>query len=184
MLRTGRPPLPEGQKLTKKEMHERYMAKLYADPERHARHCAKKNAERAARMLDPEKRRHQNEISRVSNAESQKRALRDPKRWPARMLIKLRHRCKMENIAFNLTVEDLAVPEVCPVFGTPFVFGVAQYREDNTPSVDRIRPALGYTKGNVRIISWRANHLKNNCTSAEELRKVAADLEQLHGDTQ
>lgn len=38
---------------------------------------------------------------------------------------------------------------------------------NNTATVDRIDPAKGYTKDNVRIISWRANRLKSNATISE-----------------
>ena len=37
----------------------------------------------------------------------------------------------------------------------------------NSPSLDRIRPQLGYVAGNVRVISNRANHLKSNGTISE-----------------
>lgn len=38
--------------------------------------------------------------------------------------------------------------------------------------MDRIIPELGYTKGNVVVISFRANRLKNDATY-EELRALA-----------
>ena len=45
-------------------------------------------------------------------------------------------------------------------------------RSDNSPSLDKFFPSLGYVKGNVQIISWRANHLKSDGTP-EEWEKVA-----------
>ncbi len=76
---------------------------------------------------------------------------------------------------FNITPDDLVVPEICPVFGCKLEFGVKQY-SPVSPSVDCIRPELGYTKGNVAVISHRANTIKQNATP-EELRQVAAWLE-------
>ena len=43
-------------------------------------------------------------------------------------------------------------------------------------SIIRIDSALGYTRGNVWVISWRANMLKSNATIAE-LRQLLAALE-------
>jgi hypothetical protein len=32
----------------------------------------------------------------------------------------------------------------------------------NTPTIDRIRPELGYVKGNCVIVSWKANWMKGD----------------------
>lgn len=47
---------------------------------------------------------------------------------------------------------------------------------DNSPTLDRIVPDLGYVPGNVAVISFRANAIKRNATVAE-LKAVAAWLE-------
>lgn len=47
---------------------------------------------------------------------------------------------------------------------------------DNSPTVDRINNKLGYIKGNVKVISWRANRIKNN-GNKEELEKVISYIE-------
>ena len=68
------------------------------------------------------------------------------------------------------------MPERCPVLGipiTPFEKGLAP----GTPSFDRIDPRKGYVKGNVAIISNRANRLKCDCIDPGELRAVAAYIE-------
>ncbi len=48
----------------------------------------------------------------------------------------------------------------------------------STPSLDRIDSSLGYVKGNVWVISWRANHIKTDA-SLEELKQLVAGLERL-----
>lgn len=61
-------------------------------------------------------------------------------------------------IPFDLDVSDIVMPTHCPVLGIPLLVG--QGRSDNSPSLDRIIPAIGYVAVNVRVISDRANRLK------------------------
>lgn len=92
---------------------------------------------------------------------------------PARRLLhSCRARAKVLGLEFNLTVDDLAVPTHCPVFGIPLTMGYDR-RTENTPSVDRIDPSRGYVRGNIAVVSWRANRLKSNATAAE-LEALAA----------
>ncbi len=79
------------------------------------------------------------------------------------------YRCTQQKIQFDLVFEDIIWPTICPVLGTPL-----DYFNKNGPNVatfDRIDPKLGYVKGNVKIISFRANTIKNDGT-VEELEKV------------
>lgn len=84
-----------------------------------------------------------------------------------KMLDRTRARANSRGIPFDLVLEDIVIPSHCPVLGTPLEYGSG----DNSPSIDRKNPALGYTKDNIKIISNRANMIKSNATS-EELRKV------------
>lgn len=81
------------------------------------------------------------------------------------MLRAARTRADLEGLPFDIGFEDLVIPSVCPVLGIPMEFG--GLRSPYTPSLDRIIPLLGYTKGNVRVISWRANKLKSDATLFE-----------------
>ena len=74
-------------------------------------------------------------------------------------------------LPFNLTMEDLTIPIYCPILGLKLEETRGKKRTDNTWSIDRIIPEKGYVKGNVVIVSWRANRLKNNAT-LEELEKI------------
>jgi len=88
------------------------------------------------------------------------------------LLQKARINSKVENLDFNLTLEDMPeIPDTCPILGIElFRSYLLQY--DNSPCVDLIDPTKGYIPGNVAIISWRANKLKSDATK-EELRKIA-----------
>ena len=87
---------------------------------------------------------------------------------PAKQLLHgIKCRCKKKNIPFNLEIEDIIVPEVCPILGIALVVGGECF--DNSPSVDRLIPALGYVKGNIIVISNRANRIRNDASSTELL---------------
>lgn len=81
------------------------------------------------------------------------------------------------NISWKYLLE--VMPDKCPVFNTPLDFehaGGIQGRNPNSPSLDRFDNSKGYTKDNVRIVSWRANSLKSNGT-AEEFKQIIKYLE-------
>ena len=96
---------------------------------------------------------------------------RDWKIDAARLLYKnIKSRCKRMGREFSIELEDILIPEKCPVFG----FNLK--REDRetwmfAPSVDRIYSSKGYIKGNVTVVSRRANILKRDAT-LEELEQL------------
>lgn len=77
--------------------------------------------------------------------------------------------CKKNEIPFDLTVEDLKpYPLTCPVFKTPIDWCKTEQGPSNSsPSIDRMKPETGYVPGNVRIVSQKANRLKQNATKQE-----------------
>lgn len=92
---------------------------------------------------------------------------RDWKDDAARLLYKnIKSRCKRLGREFSIELEDIIIPEKCPVFGFDLK------REDRqtwmcAPSVDRIDSSKGYIKGNVTVVSRRANILKKDATLKE-----------------
>ncbi len=93
-------------------------------------------------------------------------------KWANRTASRLKSRARECGLAFNLTAADL-VPlwrDHCPVFGFPLVPSSDDHGA--WPTVDRMVPALGYTVGNVRIISDLANRSKNSLTPGQ-LRLIA-----------
>ena len=85
-----------------------------------------------------------------------------------------RKRAKAKGIVFELKLEDIDIPEFCPVFGTRLDGSSKAPSMINTtaPSIDRLDSSCGYTKDNIRIICARANSLKGNAT-AEEIMAIA-----------
>ena len=84
-------------------------------------------------------------------------------------------RALAKGIPFSLTAADVVIPDRCPALGIPLVTGPGR-RRPNTPSLDRLEPALGYVPGNVVVISDYANRVKNSATVAD-LRAIADWLE-------
>jgi hypothetical protein len=96
--------------------------------------------------------------------------------------LRARHRARKTGRAFTITEADVAAAWPrdgnCPVFATPMLrpgadLGTSQCGpRDNSPSLDRIDSALGYEPGNIAIISWRANRIKD-LAAAHEFEAIA-----------
>jgi hypothetical protein len=93
------------------------------------------------------------------------------------MFYRAKTRAKKAGVPFDLKRSDLAIPTVCPVLGIPLRCNRGK-ADDNSPSLDRVRPTLGYVLGNVIVMSVRANRIKNNSTT-EELEAVARFMRRL-----
>lgn len=93
------------------------------------------------------------------------------------MLRSARARAKAKNLPFNIDNGYIRsiISSHCPIFGTPLEWSARRGGKPgalpNSPSLDRIDPSKGYVKGNVWIISYRANAIKNDA-SHEELKLV------------
>lgn len=85
------------------------------------------------------------------------------------MLQRARRRAKELQLPYSLTVEDVSIPESCPVFNIPL--SRTNKVTDNSPSLDRIDNTKGYVKDNVIVVSHKANRIKNRWT-LDNLRKV------------
>ena len=85
-----------------------------------------------------------------------------------RMRENARKRAILKNMEFELyTFKDLPkTPEKCPYLEIPIKVG-SYGGIDSSPSLDRIDNKKGYVKGNVQIISRKANQIKNNATFEE-----------------
>lgn len=92
-----------------------------------------------------------------------------------------RARGRKRGFGATITPVDLDWPSHCPVLGIeldyPERVGTrgTKHAQANWPSLDRWDSTKGYVPGNVFVISYRANTLKNSATYAEIL-KVAKYL--------
>lgn len=76
-------------------------------------------------------------------------------------------RAAAKGVPFKLCLDDVPeIPPICPLLGIPIKCG-SRHADAESPTLDRIIPELGYIKGNVQIISRRANQIKNDASFDE-----------------
>jgi hypothetical protein len=83
------------------------------------------------------------------------------------MLSRCKARAILKGLEFNLTVDDIFIPEFCPVFNVKLELNQKQGGGNNSPALDRIDNSKGYIKGNVQVISSKANRIKSDATIEE-----------------
>jgi hypothetical protein len=86
-----------------------------------------------------------------------------------KILNRARSRATTKNIEFNLELSDIIIPKECPIFKVPFIYN----DKDWSASIDRVDPNKGYVKGNIMIISNKANRIKNDAT-LDDLKQVVS----------
>jgi hypothetical protein len=88
-----------------------------------------------------------------------------------RMLSSAKTRAKKKGLEFNLTLEDIVIPEYCPLLGIKLTNHMGTCRSKcglpDSCTLDRKDTTKGYVKGNVWVISHKANTIKNNSTFDE-----------------
>jgi hypothetical protein len=82
-----------------------------------------------------------------------------------------KQRAKIKGHEFSITVDDIVIPETCPVLGIKLQLGGGR-TIGASPTIDRVNNAFGYVKGNIVVMSWRANRIKSDATP-EEIEALA-----------
>ncbi len=86
-----------------------------------------------------------------------------------KMFRRAKARAKERGLEFNLDHSDISIPTHCPVLGFELVCHKGRSGGNpNSPALDRIDNSKGYVKGNVMVVSHRANMMKVDA-SPEEL---------------
>lgn len=123
--------------------------------------------------LPAERREEFNNRMRIGNMsderkEARRRQSRESQaRRPKEIMVShAKARAIDKGLPFDITTDDIQIPDVCPVLGIPLIKGDGK-RHDNSPTLDRIDNSKGYVKGNVMVISHRANLLKNSASIQE-----------------
>jgi hypothetical protein len=96
---------------------------------------------------------------------------------PTRLIwLETKKRAKKRNIPFEIDISDIVIPKICPILGLELSFGIGRVH-DESPSLDRIIPEMGYVKGNCYIISSKANRMKQENT-LETLEKIISYIKE------
>ena len=80
-----------------------------------------------------------------------------------KMLARAKARSKRAGIECTISLEDIQIPEKCPILGIPLVChkGTPGGRE-NSPALDRLDNTQGYVPGNIQVTSHMANMMKSS----------------------
>lgn len=126
-----------------------------------------------------EERRHNHKLQRdlkrkTLSMERKRELVAKARDWnlknkPQYILSQVKTRALKTGKEFNLTIEDIVIPSHCPVLGIPLNAENTYHAKDNSPSLDRVDNSKGYIKGNVLMVSFKANRLKSDATPDEIL---------------
>jgi len=124
-------------------------------------------------MVDKRKKYYQDNKVTLENS----RRCRKENNKEKYLLACAKERSLKNNIEFNLIEGDIEVLDVCPLLGIKMKINkkVSKY---NSYTLDRIDAAKGYIKGNVQVISKKANTSKSDA-SIEEYEKIINNLEDI-----
>ena len=123
------------------------------------------------REANRERYLEQNRIKSAKYKIKHKEKIKLTKERNKAILAAAKNRAKRKNVPFDIEAEDICIPEYCPILNIKLVL-TNKISENNSPSLDRIIPELGYVKGNIQVISMLANNMKSNA-SFEELKLFA-----------
>lgn len=87
-----------------------------------------------------------------------------------RLLYRTYKKHQEEGFNFNLTIEDIVIPEICPYLNIKLSTDPKDFKESYYATIDRIDSSKGYVKGNVQVISLKANSMKSSSTDEQLLQ--------------
>jgi hypothetical protein len=136
----------------------------YRGIDRRCKECAKSNVAKRSKErynTDPKYRERRKRINKkYSNNHKTYIMWRDA-----------RYRARKLELPFDIEISDIYIPEKCPILGIDLISNNGKIK-DNSPSLDKIIPELGYVKGNISVISYKANRLKSDIDFQTALKIV------------
>ncbi len=106
-------------------------------------------------------------VTLCNNCNSERVKCTDPK---SKMFARAKNRSRIKQLPFNITVDDIIIPEYCPILNIKLNThkGRSGGKKDSA-ALDKIDPKKGYTKDNIRVISHLANMMKSYANDEELL---------------
>lgn len=87
-----------------------------------------------------------------------------------KMFRRAKTRAKERGLDFDLDQSDILIPTHCPILGLELICHKGRSGGmPNSPALDRINNSKGYVKGNVMVISHRANMMKADSSPEDML---------------
>jgi hypothetical protein len=107
------------------------------------------------------------------------KAAENARLWRARnpkymLLHSAKRRSKRDGIELSITQDNIPdIPEMCPIADIPLFVrnDGTQGPCENSPTLDRVNPKLGYLPNNIRVISHKGNRWKSDMT-IENLERI------------
>jgi hypothetical protein len=160
------------------EKRAEYSKKYYQENKEKRKEQNKKYyQENKEKQMERNKKYYQENKEKINKHAKQYR-LENKEHW---MCCTSKVRAKQKNLPFNLSTEYLKEiwPEdnKCPALGITMKKGDFCVT-DHSPTLDRIIPELGYTKGNVQVVSALANRIMSDAT-VDQVMAVAKHYEKI-----
>lgn len=143
--------------------------KLESDPDYSRRIGRKTHATRKRKMEEDAVYANQRKLKAREQARRRKQSA---EKWAAVRVSKIRATAASRGLECSIDAGDITWVDSCPILGIPLTRNACGYA-DNCASVDRIDNSKGYIKGNVWVISHKANMMKGAAT-IDELRRFGA----------
>jgi hypothetical protein len=104
------------------------------------------------------------------------------------MLHSAKSRAKRDHLPFDITVADIEAvwpkDNHCPIFPEIVLtqgLGLGEGPKPESPTLDKFIPSKGYVKGNIAVVSFRANRIRQSETDPKVFHRIAAWMENFYG---
>jgi hypothetical protein len=128
-----------------------------------------------AQCVECKRTQYKSSVGKSRKAAHAKKYRESEKGRHYRLLENAKRRAIKKNLEFSLTLDDILIPKFCPLIGIEIQLGGDGLFNMNSPSLDRIDNSQGYVRGNVAVISLKANKIKSDL-SILELQFLAHSL--------